>query len=151
MNQYLDSKTGKMRENKFRPRITIKPKDGKGAFFRLGNSRSQRKTGCPTIRCLDLKTLSWALYNKSHTLDSACKDRGIPGKIGDHKPTGKVTVEEIEYNRQDGIATVGLLNALKLEFDCNPLVLNSDRPFSPATLPTPYFNPLALPLPSYQF
>jgi hypothetical protein len=151
MNQYLDSNTGKMRENKFRPRITIKPKDGKGAFFRLVNSRSQRKTAFPPIRCLDLKTLFWALYNKSHTLDSACKDRGIPGKVGNHKPTGKVTVEEIEYNRQDGIATVGLLNALKLEFDCHPIVLNSDRAFSPASVAKSYLKQMGLSLPSEKF
>src|SRR5260370_15929655 len=135
MDQYRDPETGKMRENKFRPRLTVKPKDGKGCFFRLVNSRNQNGIEFPPVRCLDLKTLFWALYNKSHTLDSACRALGIPGKTEGHKPTGKVSVEEIEYNRQDGIATVGLLNALKREFDGHPIQLNPDRAFSPASIP----------------
>jgi len=151
MDQYRDPETGKMRENKFRPRITVKPKDGKGCFFRLVNPRRQNGTEFPPTRCLDLKTLFWALYNKSHTLDSACKDRGIPGKIEGHKPTGKVSVEEIEYNRQDGIATVGLLNALKLEFDRHPIRLNPDRAFSPASIAKAYLEQMGLSLPSAKF
>jgi hypothetical protein len=151
MNQYRDPETGKLRENKFRPRVTVKPKDGKGCFFRLVNPRRQNGTEFPPIRCIDLKTLFWALYNKSHTLDSACKDRGIPGKVEGHKPTGRVTIEEIEYNRQDGIATVGLLNALKLEFDCHPINLNPDRAFSPASIAKAYLEQMGLSLPSAKF
>lgn len=39
----------------------------------------------------------------------------MPGKL-DHTPTGRVTKEEIDYCRQDVQATVGLLNALLVEF-----------------------------------
>jgi hypothetical protein len=151
MDQYRDPEIRKMRENKFRPRLTIKPKDGKGCFFRLVNSRNQNGTEFPPVRCLDLKTLFWALYNKSHTLDSACRALGIPGKIEGHKPTGKVSVEEIEYNRQDGIATVGLLNALKREFDRHPIMLNPDRAFSPASIAKAYLEQTGLALPSEKF
>jgi hypothetical protein len=151
MSQYRDRATGKMREDKFRPRIIITPKDGKGSFFRLANSRIKTDTEFPQIRCVDLKTLFWALFNKSHTLDSACKDRGIPGKLKDHKPTGRVSVEEIEYNRQDGSSTVGLLNNLKEEFDRHPISLRPDCAFSPASIAKSYLTEMGILPPSEKF
>jgi len=45
----------------------------------------------------------------------------------DHEPTGEVTVEEIDYARQDGRCTVDALNALKQEFDKHPIGL---KPYS---------------------
>ena len=54
----------------------------------------------------------------------------IPGKL-DHKPSGRVDFAEIDYCRQDVRATVGLLKAVKQEFDLHPpvvLAASKDRP-----------------------
>ena len=77
-------------------------------------------TRYPPIRCLDLKTLSWALENQSHSLQSACEARELQGKI-EHTPTGLVTLEELDYNQGDLRASVGLLNDLRADFDTHPL------------------------------
>lgn len=104
--------------NTFRPRIQLRPKDSKAAFIRLagGDSNQPFHPG----RFLDLRTLSWALRNKSFTLESACREFNVAGKL-DHAPTGRVTRPEIEYCRQDTRATVALLNALLTEFRKYPL------------------------------
>jgi hypothetical protein len=91
----------------------------------------------PKARFLDLRTLLWALRNKSYSLNSACEEFGIPGKL-DHKPSGQVTFEEIEYCRQDVRATVDLLNAAKRECDLHPIDLPPDRMFSPASIAKAY-------------
>jgi len=70
----------------------------------------------PAARLLEARTLPWALRNRSYSLKTACKGFGIPGKL-DHKPNGCVDLEEIKYCRQDVRSTVGLLNAVKQEFD----------------------------------
>jgi hypothetical protein len=85
----------------------------------------------PAARFLDVRTLFWALRNKSYSLKAGCKEFSIPGKL-DHKPSGRVDLEEIEYCRQDVRSTVGLLNAAKQEYDLHPIAPGPDRMFSPA-------------------
>lgn len=82
---YYDRKKRKLRPNTFRPRAQLIPKNSKAAFIRLvGGDRQQvYKPG----RFLDLKTLVWALRNKNLSLESACREFNVPGKI-DHTPMG---------------------------------------------------------------
>ncbi len=148
MSQYKDPDTGRLLEDKFKPRIVIKPKDGKGSFFRLTRCRDPRQY--PPLRCLDLKTLLWALHSKSYDLDSACKACGVEGKLP-HTPTGFVTVEEVEYNRQDVRATVGLLNAARAEFDRHPIDLKPDETYSTASMVKAYFKKMGLQRPNEKF
>jgi hypothetical protein len=77
LSQYDDPKTGKKLPNTFRPRIQLRPKDSKAAFIRLagGDSDQPFRTG----RFLDLKTLVWALRNKTLSLEGACREFGVPG------------------------------------------------------------------------
>ena len=72
MSQYKHPKTGKKLPNSFRPRIQLRPKDSKAAFIRLagGDSNQPFRSG----RFLDLKTLVWALRNRSLSLESACHE-----------------------------------------------------------------------------
>ena len=157
MNQFTDEETGELREDQYAPRLIIKPKDGKGAFFRLtkvapaSRKRPRASRKYPPIRCLDLKTLIWALDNRSHSLDSACKAKGIPGKLSGHTPSGRVSVEEIEYNRQDLRATLGLLNVLRAEFDKHPIDLNPDRAYSPASIAKAYLETMGITPPREKF
>jgi hypothetical protein len=148
LEQYRDRRTRRLRENTYFPRLVITPKDGKGAFFRLTDSRGPKKF--PPIRCLDLKTLVWALESRSHSLASACKSRGVPGKLDD-EPTGHVTVEEIDYNRQDVRATLNLLNSLRTEFDRHPIDLTPDRAYSPASIAKAYLAAMGLAPPRDRF
>lgn len=83
---YYDKKKRQLRPNTYRPRVQLTPKDSKAAFIRLvgGDMKQAYKPG----RFLDLKTLVWALRNKSLSLDSSCREFGVPGKL-DHAPTGR--------------------------------------------------------------
>jgi hypothetical protein len=108
-------------------------------------------TRYPPIRCLDLKTLSWALENQSHSLQSACDARGLAGKL-DHTPTGQVTTEELDYNQEDVRATLRLLNALRGDFDTHPLAdLLPDKTWSPATFAKAYLKEMGIVPPSHKF
>ena len=136
MFQDRDPESGDVRENPFRPRIIITPKDSKAAFIRFaGISMRSKETKQRLIPYFpgffqDLRTFGWALRNKSYSLQSACKDFGVPGKL-DHVPTGRVSEEEIEYCCQDVRATVGLLNAMRTEFDQASDRLATERCFLP--------------------
>jgi hypothetical protein len=94
-----------------------------------------------------VRTLLWALRNKSYSLNTACKEFGVPGKL-DHKPSGRVDLEEIKYCRQDVRATVGLLNVAKQEYDLHPIAPGADRMFSPASVAKGYLEELHIAHPS---
>jgi hypothetical protein len=149
MSQDHHPETGRLREDPFRPRIIITPKDSKAAFVRFaGVNMRKKKTGKKFKeykhgRFLDLRTLGWALRNQSFSLESACEAFGVPGK-GDHAPSGRITLEEIDYCRQDVRATVGLLNALKAEFDLHPIDLQPDRALSPASIAKAYLKRMGI-------
>lgn len=142
MSQYKDPETGRLLEDKFKPRIIIKPKDGKGSFFRLTRCRDPKRY--PPLRCLDLKTLLWALHSESLMLDSGCKLYGLEGKTLNYTPTGRVTVEEIDYNRNDVRKTAALLNAARADFDRHPIELHPDKAYSPASIAKAYLKAMGL-------
>ncbi len=145
MMQYSDGN-----ENINYPRILITPIDSKKAIIKLtrpckkklnGNVPAHEwKDAGEKIHFLDLRTSLWALYNKSHSLRSACDNKAGPFKSldlpqkDDHQPTGEVTPDEIEHCRQDVRCTVALLNACKQEFDKHPdLDLKPWNAYSPAS------------------
>lgn len=130
--RYKHPKSKTLLPNTYRPRVQLRPKDSKAAFIRLagGDMEQPYRLG----RFLDLKTLVWALRNKSLSLESACREFKVPGKL-DHAPTGCVTKEEIDYCRQDVRATVGLLNALFVEFRGYPVGdLPPEKAYSAASI-----------------
>lgn len=154
LSQWRNPKTGLFQANKYIPRIVIRALNSKTAIIhstRAPMSEPSKETKrvklWPTARFLDLRTLLWALRNKSYSLKTACKDFGVPGKL-DHKPSGRVDREEIEYCRQDVRATVGLLNAANQEYDLHPIHPGPDRMFSPASLAKAYLEELKLLYPS---
>ena len=56
------------------------------------------------------------------------------------RPSGRVTPEEINYCRQDVCATVGLLNALIVEFRRYPLGnLPPEKAYSAASIAKAFF------------
>ncbi|MGB6481996.1 MAG: hypothetical protein WBE86_00760 [Candidatus Acidiferrales bacterium] len=152
--QWRNPKTHELKANKYFPRIVIKALNSKAAIIHStrapmsepGN-KSKRVKLWPAARFLDIRTLLWALHNKSYSLETACKKSGIPGKL-DHKPSGRVDLEEIEYCRQDVRATMGLLNAAKQEYDLHSITPGPDRMFSPASVAKSYLEELRISHPS---
>lgn len=153
-SQWRNPDTGQLRANKFFPRIVVNALNSKTAIIYSTRAplSEPRKGGkrwkpWPVARFLDLRTLLWALCNKAYSLQMACDEFHIPGKLA-HKPTGRVDSEEIEYCRQDVRATVGLLNAAKQEFDLHPIDKGPDRMFSPASVAKGYLEKLNIAYPS---
>lgn len=145
----LSRKTGDMEANPERPRIVISSKDSKLAFISLKGIRHPKEWPYGG-RFLDLRTLGWALRNESYTLDAACRDFNVPGKLK-HKPTGLVTFKEIKYCLQDARATTNLLNAMKMEFDQHPFDLQPDRAYSPASIAKAYLDVMNIARPKVMF
>jgi len=155
LSQWKNPKTKKLQANKFFPRIVIKALNSKTAIThstRAPMSERSRKTNkaklWPRARFLDVRTLLWALRNRSYSLESACRELKTAHQKIDHTPTGKVTVDEIEYARNDVACTVDLLNAVKQEFDLHPIAPGPDRMFSPASVAKSYLNELNILHPS---
>ncbi|HZR66864.1 MAG TPA: hypothetical protein VFA85_17115 [Terriglobales bacterium] len=148
--QYLDKNTNELKEDTWNtPRIVITPKDSKGAFFRSTYTRTGQKY--PPIRCADLKTLIWALQSKSVSLDSGCELYRVPGKQSGYKPTGQVSVGEIDYNRGDVGATLRLLNAVRADFDTHKIRLTPTEAFSPASIAKAYLDAMGIIPPLQKF
>src|SRR5690348_8286770 len=144
------------------PRILITPIDSKKQIIKLWlpwkRNRHEWKDEGRKIHFLDLRTLLWALYNKSHSLRSACdnksgpfKEQNLPQK-DQHDPSGEVTPAEIEHCRQDVRCTVALLNSCKQEFDeHSDLDLKPWNAYSPASIAKAYFKAMGIVRPELKF
>ncbi len=148
MSQYADGA-----ENRNYPRILITPIDGKKAFIKLAPPwKPEEWKSISKTHFLDLRTLAWALFNKSFSLKRACQELNTKHKkLEDHEPTGKVTPVEIEYARQDGRCTVDVLNALKQEFDKHPIDLKPYNAYSPASVAKAYLDQMGIIRPAEKF
>jgi hypothetical protein len=140
-------------ENKNCPRILITPIDSKKAFIKLVPpwKPDEWKDNGTTIHFLDLRTLSWALFNRSFSLKTLCEELKTEHQKLDHEPTGMVTAEEIEYARQDVRCTVDALNALKQNFDKHPIDLKSYDAYSPASVAKSYLDKMRIITPAEKF
>ena len=148
LSQWRNPENGQLKASKYFPRVVIKALNSKTAIIHSTRApvsepgiRSKRVILWPAARFLDLRTPLWALRNRSYSLKTACKEFNIPSKL-EHKPSGRVSREEIEYCRQDVRATVGLLNAVKKEYDLHPFSLGPDKMFSPASVAKAYLEKL---------
>jgi hypothetical protein len=131
-----------------------------GTFLCAEHAKAAKQTGQKVIpikktrlifRVLDLHTLTWALFNESHSLKTACKSLHTKHQKYDDKPTGTVTTDQIEYARQDVRCTVDLLNALKEEFDLHPIKLHPDKAVSPASIGKAYLRAIGMIPPARKF
>jgi hypothetical protein len=146
---WKNPKTGRIAPNPQKPRIVIDAQNSKMAFIKLGsilNKKEWPKEG----RFLDMRTLGWALRNRSFNLNGACRAFKVKGKQ-DHKPTGKIISEEIEYCREDVAATHRVLNAMMEEFNRNPIDLHPDKSYSPASIAKAYLKKMGIKQPKQHF
>ena len=154
LSQWRNPENGQLKASKYFPRVVIKALNSKTAIIHSTRApvsepgkKNKRVQLWTAARFLDLRTLPWALRNKSYSLRTACKEFAITSKR-EHKPSGSVNLEEIEYCRQDVRATVGLLNAVKKEYDFHPFDLGPDKMFSPASVAKAYLENLNVFYPS---
>ncbi len=149
LSQWRNPRTGEIKANKFFPRIVIKALNSKAAIIHSTRApmsepgkKSKRVRLWPSARFLDLRTLLWALRNKSYSLKTACEKLKTGHQKLDHTPTGTISVEEVAYARNDVACTVDVLNAAKQEFDLHPIAPGPDRMFSPASVAKSYLEEL---------
>jgi hypothetical protein len=146
---WKNPKTGRIAPNPQKPRIVIDAQNSKMAFIKLGsilNKKEWPKEG----RFLDMRTLGWALRNRSFNLNGACRAFKVKGKK-DHQPTGKISSEEIEYCREDVAATHRVLNAMMEESNRNPIDLHPDKSYSPASIAKAYLKKMGIKQPKQHF
>jgi hypothetical protein len=146
--QYVDS-NGRLRENKFRPRVAYKHIDSKRSLIGFTGTRSL--SNWYRGRFLDLKTLAFALSNTGHSLDSACQAFGAAQQKQSGMEHGRITPDYIEYNRQDVRATGALLERLREAFDSHPIDLDPCKALSPASIGKAYFRAMGITAPRNQF
>lgn len=159
LSQRISRKTGKVEPNPERPCMRVTSKDSKAAFFSLTKPFRPKewplyKVGNKTrivCRVLDLHTLAWALYNRSYSLKKFCEEHKTPNQKLDHDPTGAVTLEELEYCRQDVRCTVDALNSLKAEFELHPIQIHPDKAVSPASIGKAYMSTMGIIPPMQKF
>jgi hypothetical protein len=159
-------KSGQIEEDTFYPRIVYTALNSKAALIRSTQVRKIHDKDDPHTpkvilwphgRFLDMRTLLWALRNKSYSLRTACDNKDGPFKgqdlpqKKDHKPTGKVTSAEIEYCRQDVKCTVAVLNAARSEYDLHPIAKGPDQLYSPASVAKGYMDELKIAHPAKKF
>jgi hypothetical protein len=139
-------------KNIHRPCVRIVPLNGVAeqieltAVYRKDEQQRWRRG-----RFLDLHTLAFALTDNSYSLASAIKAFGSQPEKMEHEPTGRVTEREITYARQDVRATLGLLNALKHEYELHPIALPPDRAYSPASVGKGYLRAMGIVEPMRKF
>jgi hypothetical protein len=148
----LSQLSEKQVENRHRPRIRIAPLNGVAEKIELSavrrkNEQHRWRRG----RFLDLHTLAFALTDKSYSLEGAIRAFGSQPEKMEHEPTGKITGKEITYARQDVRATLGLLNALKHEYELHPIALRPDRAYSPASIGKAYLRAMGIVEPMRKF
>ena len=157
MAQYADGN-----ENSNYPRILITPIDSKKQIMKLWipwkENQHEWKDAGTRIHFLDLRTVLWGLYNRSHSLRSACDNKSGPFKgqnlpqKDEHDPSGEITPDEIEHCRQDVRCTVALLNACKHEFDNHAdLDLKPWNLYSPASIAKAYLKAMGIVRPELKF
>src|SRR5215467_12117226 len=138
--------------NIHRPRIRIAPLNGVAEQIELtAVQRKNEQHRWRRGRFLDLHTLAFALTDSSYSLAGAIEAFDSKPEKMEHDPTGRVTENEINYARQDVRATLGLLNALKHEYELHPIDLPPDRAYSPASIGKAYLREMGIVEPMRKF
>lgn len=146
-------KDGVRQENRYRPRIAVKSIDSKRSLTGFTRRRSPDAEdlipegsvdGTPDPgyvfpgHFLDLRTLTFALTNQSHSLASASRAFGVEHLKGVVEQHGAITPEYINYARQDVLVTYELFKSLTIEHNRHPIRLAPTKAFSPASVGKSY-------------
>lgn len=137
----------------FRPRIAIRHIDSKRSLMEFTGCQDParlppengRKTG-PVFRgaFIDLRTLAFALTDRSLTLDGACELLGARVRKTPFDRHGEVSPESLDYCRNDVRATAALLEVARAEFDRHPIDILPWAVLSPASIAKGYFRAMGI-------
>jgi DNA polymerase type B, organellar and viral len=145
--------------HRFRPSISIKQIDSKRALKRFTRRKHPDEedlipegstSGKPkeeyTFRghFLDLRTLAFALTDRSYNLERACEDFGVEHPKQVVKRHGIVTKKYIDYNRNDVLATAELAAKLLEEYDKHDIELQETKAYSPASIGKAYLRRMGI-------
>jgi hypothetical protein len=131
-------------ESLYRPRLRITSRNSRSAFMTWAQVRRPQGRSHEPGRFLDLRTLTHALTNESHSLASACTALGVEHGKGTAEHHGVITTEYITYNRRDVLASTELLGKLRTELDRHPIRLPPDKAYSPASVAKGYLDALGV-------
>ena len=135
-----DAFSFQLSENVRNPRIRIQSIDQKRSIISLTKplrKKSDKKYKPYSGYFVDLKTLTFALTDKSHTLDSACKDFEASRKLHVEEH-GKITEEYIDYNIQDVRSTADLYQKSIERYKMFNLSKETNKLYSPASIGKAY-------------
>ena len=141
-----DAFSFELSKNIYKPRIVIKHINSKSAFIGFAKPfNPNRKTKTEYAGTfLDLKTLTFALTNQSHSLKSACKLFKTKHRKIDTKEHGEVNPEYIKYNVNDVIITYELYQKLVENFKVYGLSKPLNMLYSPASIGKEYFKEMGI-------
>ena len=138
------------RPHRYRPRLVIKHGDKTRAQIAFTSADYQptpkRRTRRPLYRgrFLDLKTLTFALTDRSHSLASACVAFGVATAKHSVDQHGVITPDYLEYGRQDVRATQGLYLATRQEYQRHALDAMPWDIKSPASIAKGYLRTMGI-------
>ena len=148
--QYRD-KTGQLRAHPYRPGIAVKHMDSKRALKGFTGaidpdkldqipegSLKPKKGYVFRGHMLDLRTLAFALTDRSLSLEAACELFGVEHGKQKVKQHGIVTPEYIDYNRRDVLASTELAAKVLAEYALHPIELQVTKAYSPASIGKAY-------------
>jgi hypothetical protein len=93
---------------------------------------------------LDLRTLAFALTDRSYSLDTACKAFGVEHGKQHVTRHGVITRKYIDYNRRDVQATSELAVKLLAEYAKHPISLQPTKAYSPASIGKAYLSAMGV-------
>ena len=136
----------KLSEDVRNPRIRIQSIDQKRSFISFTKplrKKSNKKYTPYNGFFVDLKTLTFALTDKSHSLDSACKDFCVSRKqhTDEH---GKITEEYISYNVNDVKISAELYLSALERYKTFNLPDSANKLYSPASIGKAYLRKMRI-------
>jgi hypothetical protein len=155
---YRDEK-GKWIENRFRPRVFVKQIDNKRALkgftsrrspdsedivFDEAESGKDRKGSSFRGHLVDLRTLAFALTDKSYSLATLCEDFGVEHRKATVAAHGEITDDYINYNRRDVLSTLESAEKLLAEYARHPINLQPTKAYSPASIGKAYLKAMGI-------
>ncbi len=93
---------------------------------------------------LDLRTLAFAITDRSYSLETACKAFGVEHGKQHVSRHGVITNKYVDYNRRDVQATSELAVRLLAEYVKHPISLQPTKAYSPASIGKAYLGAMGV-------
>ena len=146
------------RPNQYRPRLTVQSIDSKRAFIEFESARDtaevdllpDESSADPDARrtdrgrFLDLRTLCFALTDRSHSLASACEAFAVEHAKQSVEQHGTITPDYIDYCRRDVLATWELYCKAREEYERHQIRLPPTKAWSPASVGKAYLDAMGI-------